>query len=104
MAKAVFRPNEITPVTDKIMLKLSHNFEEEEEKEVEEVEPEYTGPTVEELKAQADEFRAKWELEKQELLDSAKAQADRIVKEAEQAAFEEVKRQTPQGQIQKTTA
>ena len=67
MAKAVFRPNEITPVTDKIMLKLSHSFEEEEEKEVEEVEPEYTGPTVEELKAQADEFRAKWELEKQEL-------------------------------------
>ena len=43
MAKAVFRPNEITPVTDKIMLKLSHTFEEEEEKEVEEVEPEYTG-------------------------------------------------------------
>lgn len=104
MAKAVFRPNEITPVTDKIMLKLSHSFEEEEEKEVEEVEPEYTGPTVEELQAEADAFRAKWELEKKELLENAKAEADRIIKEAEQAAFEEVKRQTTQGQIQKTNA
>ena len=104
MAKAVFRPNEITPVTDKIMLKLSHTFEEEEEKEVEEVEPEYTGPTVEDLKAEAEEFRARWELEKKELLDNAKAEADRIIKDAEQAAFEEVKRQTTQGQIQKTNA
>ena len=50
------------------------------------------------------EFRARWELEKKELLDNAKAEADRIIKDAEQAAFEEVKRQTTQGQIQKTNA
>lgn len=104
MAKAVFRPNEITPVTDKIILKLSHTFEEEEEVQEEELEPEYTGPTAADLQAEADEFRAKWEVEKQQLLDNAKAEAERIVKEAEQAAFEEVKRQTTQGQIAKTNA
>ena len=34
MAKSVFRPNEITPVKDKIMLKLSHTYAEEEVEEV----------------------------------------------------------------------
>ncbi|NLK46257.1 MAG: flagellar assembly protein FliH [Treponema sp.] len=103
MAKAVFRPHEITSVTDKIMLKLSHSFEEEVPEE-EEIEQEYTGPTVADLQAEAEEFKAKWELEKKELLEKAKAEADRIIREAEQAAFEEVKRQTTQGQIEKTNA
>jgi flagellar assembly protein FliH len=103
MAKAVFRPHEITSVTDKIMLKLSHSFEEEVPEE-EEIEQEYTGPTVADLQAEAEEIKPKWELEKKELLEKAKAEADRIIREAEQAAFEEVKRQTTQGQIEKTNA
>ena len=104
MAKSVFRPNEFTPVADKIMLKLSHSYVEEEPEVVEETEPEYQGPTVEELKAEADEFKANWEIEKKRMLDEAKAEADRIINEAEQAAFEEVKRQTDQGQVLKNQA
>ncbi len=104
MAKSVFRPNEFTPVADKIMLKLSHSYVEETPEVVEETEPEYQGPTVEELKAEADEFKANWEIEKKRMLDEAKAEADRIINEAEQAAFEEVKRQTDQGQVLKNQA
>ncbi len=104
MAKSVFRPNEFTPVADKIMLKLSHSYVEETPEVVEETEPEYQGPTVEELKAEADEFKANWEIEKKHMLDEAKAEADRIINEAEQAAFEEVKRQTDQGQVLKNQA
>ncbi|MCQ2594670.1 MAG: flagellar assembly protein FliH [Treponemataceae bacterium] len=104
MAKSVFRPNEFTPVADKIMLKLSHSYVEETPEVVEETEPEYQGPTVEELKAEADEFKANWEIEKKRMLDEAKAEADRIINGAEQAAFEEVKRQTDQGQVLKNQA
>lgn len=104
MAKSVFHPNEITPVSDKVLLKLPHSYEEEVAEVEEEVAPEYDGPTVEDLRAEAEAFKKQWEVERQQLLDEAKAEAGRIIKDAQQAAFEEVKRQTDQGQILKTKA
>lgn len=104
MAKSVFRPNEFTSVEDKVMLKLSHFYEEEEPEEVVEEEPVYEGPTVDELRAEAEDFKAHWETEKQKMIDDAKAEAERIIKDAQNAAFEEVKRQTDQGQILKNQA
>lgn len=86
------------------MLKLPVNFE----PEVEEVEAEpvevYEGPTVEELRKEAEEYKVQWEAEKQSLLDKAQAEAKEIVAKAEQAAFDEVKRQTDQAQVAKTNA
>ena len=104
MAKSVFRPNEITPVQDKIMLKLSHTYAEEEEAEVVDETPEYTGPTVEDIQREAEEFKAQWEDEKQKLIEQAKAEAEKIISDAKEAAFEEVKRQSDQAQIIKTQA
>ena len=104
MAKSVFRPNEITPVKDKIMLKLSHTYAEEEEAEVVDETPEYTGPTVEDIQREAEAFKAQWEEEKQKLIEQAKAEAEKIISDAKEAAFEEVKRQSDQAQIIKTQA
>ncbi len=103
MAKAVFRPGETKLEEKKVLLPLVHNFAPVEE-EVEEVKEEYTGPTVEELKKEADEYRAKFEQEKRVMLKEAQAQADQILKNAETAAFSEVKRQTDQAAIIKTDA
>lgn len=104
MAKTVFRPNEIKACSGSVMLKLPVNFE----PEVEEVEAEpvevYEGPTVEELRKEAEEYKVQWEAEKQSLLDKAQAEAKEIVAKAEQAAFDEVKRQTDQAQVAKTNA
>ena len=103
MAKAVFRPGETKLEEKKVLLPLVHNFAPVEEVE-EEVKEEYTGPTVEELKKEADEYRAKFEQEKRVMLKEAQAQADQILKNAETAAFSEVKRQTDQAAIIKTDA
>lgn len=104
MAKTVFRPNEIKACSGSVMLKLPVNFE----PEVEEVKAEpvevYEGPTVEELRKEAEEYKVQWEAEKQSLLDKAQAEAKEIVAKAEQAAFDEVKRQTDQAQVAKTNA
>ena len=104
MAKTVFRPNEIKACSGSVMLKLPVNFE----PEVEEVEAEpvevYEGPTVEELRKEAEEYKVQWEAEKRSLLDKAQAEAKEIVAKAEQAAFDEVKRQTDQAQVAKTNA
>jgi len=98
MAKTVFRPGEAKTSETKIMLPLVHDYAPPVEEEVEVVE-EYKGPTVEELKAEADAFRAQFEQEKQQMLATAQASADEILKKAEDAAFAEVKRQSDQAQI-----
>ena len=103
MAKTVFRPSETKVENDKVMLPLVRNYAPEEEVE-EEVVEEYTGPTVEELKKEADAFKFQFEQEKQVMLKNAQAEADSILKKAEDAAFAEVKRQTDQAAIIKTDA
>lgn len=104
MAKTVFRPNEIKAKTgDKVTLQLIHDYAQKEEAEESAVE-EYTGPSAEDLRREAEAFRAGWEIEKKRMLDEAQKSADEIVKNAEDAAFAEVKRQTDQAQIIKADA
>jgi flagellar assembly protein FliH len=110
MAKAVFRPGEITLVNDKVFLEAPTSFPgilapvEDELEEVEEIGEEYTGPTADDLRREAETFKAQWEQEKEALIRSAKVEADGIIKEAEQAAFAEVKRKTDQAQSLKREA
>ncbi|WP_027727849.1 flagellar assembly protein FliH [Treponema sp. C6A8] len=93
MAKAVFRPGEAKELEKKMVLPLFKDYTPvEEEPEVEE--EVYDGPTVEDLKKEAEEFKAQWEQEKQQMQNEAQLQADAIIKKAEDAAFEEVQRQT----------
>ena len=103
MAKAVFRPNEVSKTDGEVMLKLTKEFAPPVE-EVEEEVPEYTGPTADDLRREAEEFKAKWEIEKADMIAQAKASADEIIKNAEEAAFAEVKRQTDQAAVIKTSA
>lgn len=103
MAKSVFRPNEITKTDGEVVLKLTKEFTVPEEEVVEEV-PEYVGPTADDLRREADAFKAQWEQEKAQMLSQAQESADQIVKNAESAAFAQVKHQTDQAAIIKTQA
>lgn len=99
MAKTVFRPTEITSSDDKLLLKLTRNYAPEEEiEEIEEI-PEYNGPTADDLRREAETFKTEWTIEKQKLLDSTQNEAEEIIKNAEQSAFQEVKRKTDQAKI-----
>ncbi|MFI3257524.1 MAG: flagellar assembly protein FliH [Spirochaetales bacterium] len=104
MAKAVFRPNEIKKVNDSVLLPLSHNFVEEVEEEAIEAVPEYSGPTADDLRREAEDFKREWEQERQKLLDDAHKEAEEIIKNAEQSAFDEVKRKTDQAAVIKKQA
>jgi len=93
VAKTVFRPGEAKQVEDKMVLPLFKDYSPVQEVE-EEVIEEYTGPTADDLRREAEEFRKQWEIEKQQLLNESQLKADAILKKAEEAAFEEVQRQT----------
>jgi flagellar assembly protein FliH len=111
MAKAVFRPGEVTLVGNKVILDPPHSFPglehlapvEEAVEEIEEV-SEYQGPTADDLRREAEAFKVHWEQEKETMIRSARVEADAIIKEAEEAAFQEVKRKTDLAQSTKREA
>ena len=103
MAKTVFRPGETKNEESKVLLPLVYDFAPIEE-EPEEIVEEYTGPTADDLRREAEAFKLAWEQEKQLMLTQAQAEADAIVKKAEDAAFAEVKKQTDDAQIIKADA
>lgn len=103
MVKTVFRSNEIKNKEEKFQLKLLHDYAPVVEEVIEEVH-EYEGPTADDLRREAEEYKKQFEIEKQGMLDEAQRKADEIVKKAEDAAFAEVKRQTDQAQVIKTQA
>jgi flagellar assembly protein FliH len=100
VAKNVFKPQEIMYLSRKVFIEPPKIVAEEPAEEIEAVEEEreYTGPTVEDLRREAEEFRRTWEQEKQRLLEKALAEGERIRKEAEKVAFDEVKRKNNQAQ------
>lgn len=103
MTKSVFRPGEANIKEDKFVLSLINDYAPEKE-EIEEVVEEYTGPTADDLRREAEEFKLQWENEKQQMFAQAQIQADEIIKNAENTAFTEVKRQTDEAQIIKADA
>jgi flagellar assembly protein FliH len=99
MAKHVFRPTEITNLTRKVYIEPPRPVQAAVEVaplDAADAAEAYAGPTVEELRREAEAFRASWEKEKETLTASAHSEADRILKEAEQVAFEEVRRKNDQ--------
>ena len=103
MAKTVFRPGEAKNIEEKVMLPLYKDYSPIEDVEVEE-EEEYTGPTAEDLRREAEEYKVQFEKEKQQLKADAQKEAERIIKAAEDTAFAEVKRQTDQAAVIKADA
>ena len=112
MAKAVYRPLELELVQNKIVLdpptafaELAHLMPVVEESEAVPAEQEkYTGPTADDLRREAETFRVHWEAEKESLIKSATAESDRIIKDAEDAAFKEVKSKTDEVMMLKREA
>lgn len=95
--KHVFRPAEIIPLETRMVIGQA-SAEEVKTVDVEEAPPaempEYTGPTADDLRREAELFKANWDAEREALIASAKTEAAAIVKEAEAAAFEEVRRKS----------
>lgn len=104
MARQVFRGNEVRNIDSKVYIQPPDRVPEaEEELQVEEVE-EYTGPTIEDIQRQAQEFKERWDAEREQMINEAKEEAERIVNEAEERAFQEVKKKTEDAQTQKDEA
>ena len=103
MAKTVFRPGEAKNIEEKVMLPLYKDYSPIEDVEVQEEEV-YTGPTAEDLRREAEEYKAQFEQEKQQLKADAQKEAERIIKAAEDTAFAELKRQTDQAAVIKADA
>jgi len=106
MAKTVFRPYEIVALRSTMILKSEGREAAAELSEVEAATPleSYEGPTADDLRREAEAFKEQWGKEKDAMIAAAKAEAERIVGEAESAAFEEVRRKTNQAQKAKQEA
>lgn len=106
MAKTVFRPQEIVPLTSKYVLDGPDSRAVQGAAGEEVVMPleEYLGPTADDLRREAEAFKADWDKERETMITAARAEADAIIQKAEAAAFDEVKRRTDQAQKLKTRA
>jgi flagellar assembly protein FliH len=111
MLKAVFKPNELISLTDKVVIdsptsfpEISHLAEIEDDiQDIEDVD-EFKGPTADDLRREAELFKSQWESEKERMISGARDEADTIIQDARTAAFEEVKRQTDEAQVIKQQA
>jgi flagellar assembly protein FliH len=105
MAKAVFRPGEVILSETTVVLDPPQAYAElsapgpaVEEAQEAEAEEAYSGPTAEELRQEAELFKTQWDAEREALIQTARDEADRIVKAAEEAAAQERQRGTSQAQ------
>lgn len=106
MPKAVFRPQELkilsdivvieVPVTYPDLSQLTQNEELEEEQAVVE---EYSGPTAEELRQEAEDFKAQWEEERKTMIQDAQLLAESLVKKAEEEIAREVDRKNNEAML-----
>ncbi|MFP4550451.1 MAG: flagellar assembly protein FliH [Spirochaetales bacterium] len=104
MAKNLFRADEVKNTLRRIYVQPPEDFAPQlKPQEIEEVE-EYAGPTADDLRREAEAFKEQWEQEKEQLVARAREEADRIVKDAERVAFEEVKSKQEEAQVIKQDA
>jgi flagellar assembly protein FliH len=92
MAKAVFRPDELILIDERIVIGVPTDFasapqpvSNEEEAEAAQPVEVYDGPTADDLRHEAEAFKIEWDIEKQGMIDAAQAEADKIVQMAEMA-------------------
>jgi flagellar assembly protein FliH len=108
MAKSVFRPGEISLTGDKVVLEAPFPAIEVVE-EIEELSdmpdmPQYSGPTPDDLRREAEAFKAHWAIEKEAMLQGARAEAEVLVKDAQATAREETERSNADIAAQKEAA
>jgi flagellar assembly protein FliH len=98
VAKNVFRPQEVKNTFRKVYIQPPEEFAPQLQVEEVDAVEEYTGPTADDLRREAEAFKEGWEKEKEEMVQRAREEADRIIKDAERVAFEEVKKKQEQAQ------
>ena len=100
MPKNIFRPAELVELTTRVVIEPPGGYPAKAPVKGEAEEPreaaEYSGPTAEELRLEAEAFRSQWEKEKEAMVASARLEAEKILKDAEASAFEEVQRKQNQ--------
>jgi flagellar assembly protein FliH len=104
MAKNVFRPQEVVNLNKKVFIEAPKIIKVEEPVQLEKEPEEYLGPSLDDLRRESEEFKEQWDQTKSQMIDEAQRDAERIIKEAEAVAFEEVKRKTNQAQKTKQEA
>jgi flagellar assembly protein FliH len=103
MAKAVYRPDEVIISDSTVFLELPGSFLEseyqlfgspaQEESDISDIiVEEYSGPTAEELRREAEEFKVQWEAQKEAMINAARSEAEAVVKAAEEKAGREIER------------
>jgi flagellar assembly protein FliH len=105
VAKAVFRPSEITVNGPQIILPPPTSFEElaylapkEEVMEVLSPQEIYTGPSAEDLRREAEAFKAQWALEREALIGTTHEEAERILSDAREQAAREAESRAKEGE------
>jgi flagellar assembly protein FliH len=111
VAKAVFRPGEVTASGPAVFLDPPTAFEElahlapveEVAEEIPAVE-EYTGPTADDLRREAEAFKVQWAAERESLISAARAEAEQSVNEIRETADREARRLSEEGEAAKQAA
>lgn len=104
MTKNLFQPGEVKKKDGEFKLSLVHDFYVPAEEVAEDEIPQYTGPSIEDVQKEIEAARQKWETEKLKLMEEAQSQAEQIVSQAKETAFNEIKRQRDEAQVIKTDA
>ena len=105
MLKAVFRPNELHTNQKRVIIDSPTSFPEmshlapieEPEEKTDHIE-EYKGPTADDLRREAELFKKYWDEEKARMIASAKDEAEKIIFDAKNTAFNETKKYSDDAQ------
>ncbi|MEX2443551.1 MAG: flagellar assembly protein FliH [Alkalispirochaeta sp.] len=111
MGKNLFRPGEVQYKQHKVFLRPPEpvaargrggqgHAEAEPVREMEE----YTGPTADQLRREAEAFKEQWESEKEQMISEARSEAERITNEAEEEAFRRIREKTEEANTTKQEA
>ncbi|TVR03427.1 MAG: flagellar assembly protein FliH [Spirochaetaceae bacterium] len=104
MAKNVFRAAEVNVLDERVLIAGPAAPQVVDElDEITDIE-EYSGPTADDLRREAEQFKQNWDAEREAMLTEAREAAQRITEEAENRAFDEVKRRTSEAQAIKQEA
>ncbi|MDR2602447.1 MAG: flagellar assembly protein FliH [Spirochaetaceae bacterium] len=89
MARAVFRGDEVLYTNGRVILEPPFQPQAEDHAEnVSALEEEYTGPTADELRREAEMFKSSWEKEKASMTAAARSQSEAILADARERAAE----------------
>lgn len=109
MGKNVFRPGEVQYKQHKVFLRPPDPVSAQATSGAAELQPveemdEYTGPTADQLRREAEAFKEQWESEKEQMISEARSEAERITNEAEEEAFRRIREKTEEANATKAEA